>query len=186
MLTRIMLRMSGLEWKNTLIPSDQKIWNEKKPEFDELALGALPVLKVSGQVFYQTFAIEEWAASKARIYLFFENFIVEFFMYHIDQEFPGFKNSIENNSLQAGLTSSDPLQNLEEKMFHETFVEVQSGFMLGIMAGIKAIGIDMAKVGLEKKKNEIKDREDSKFSKFRKLLKKSEKTLIEFLKLVRF
>ena len=72
MLTRIMLRISGLEWKNTLIPSDQKIWNEKKPEFDELALGALPVLKVNGQVFFQTFAIEEWAASKARIYRFFK------------------------------------------------------------------------------------------------------------------
>ena len=77
-------------------------------------------------------------------------------MYHIDQEFPGFNNSIGNNSLKAGLTSSDTLQKLKEKMFHETFVEVQSGFMLGIMAGIQAIGIDLAKVGFEEKKSEKK------------------------------
>ena len=31
-------------------------------------------------------------------------------------------------------------------MIHETFVEVQSGFMLGVMAGFKAIGIDFVKV----------------------------------------
>ena len=64
MLSRIMLRMSGLDWKNTLFPSDQKVWNEKKPEYDEMALGALPILKVNGQVFCQTFAIDQWAAQK--------------------------------------------------------------------------------------------------------------------------
>ena len=44
------------------------------------------------------------------------------------------------------MKSDDPVQQLKEKMIHETFVEVQSGFMLGVMAGFKAIGIDFAKV----------------------------------------
>ena len=30
-------------------------------------------------------------------------------------------------------------------MIHETFVEVQSCLMIGVMAGAKAIGIDLAK-----------------------------------------
>ena len=29
-----------------------------------MALGALPILKVNGQVFCQTFAIDQWAAQK--------------------------------------------------------------------------------------------------------------------------
>ena len=59
-LPRILLRMSGLKWKDTLVPNNQKAWNEQKPDWDRDALGALPVLKLNGQIFYQTHAIEQW------------------------------------------------------------------------------------------------------------------------------
>ena len=52
--------MSGLKWKDTLVPNNQKAWNEQKPDWDRDALGALPVLKLNGQIFYQTHAIEQW------------------------------------------------------------------------------------------------------------------------------
>ena len=57
--------MAGIKWKDTRIaPSD---WPKVKPEIESQALGSLPILKLNGQVFYQTEAIIEWAASKAGI-----------------------------------------------------------------------------------------------------------------------
>ena len=53
--------MSGLEWKDTLVPNNQQAWNEQKADWERDALGSLPVLKLDGQVFYQTHAIEQWA-----------------------------------------------------------------------------------------------------------------------------
>ena len=65
MISRILLRMSGLAWKDTRIPADQKIWNEQKPHFEDIALGSLPILKINDEVFYQQFSIKQWAAAKA-------------------------------------------------------------------------------------------------------------------------
>ena len=66
-LPRLLLRMSGVKWTDTLVPNNQVAWNERRAEFDRDALGALPVLKVNGQVFYQTAAITEYVAHLAGI-----------------------------------------------------------------------------------------------------------------------
>ena len=64
-LTRIMLRMSGSEWKDTRIPANKTAWAEQKAKFEKDALGSVPVLKTNGQVFCQSEAIADWAADKA-------------------------------------------------------------------------------------------------------------------------
>ena len=57
--------MAGIKWQDTRVaPAD---WPKVKPEIESQALGSLPILKLNGQVFYQTEAIIEWAASKAGI-----------------------------------------------------------------------------------------------------------------------
>ena len=67
-LIRMLLRMSGCEWKDTRIPANKEAWVEKKPKLMEDALGSVPVLKLNGQVFCQTDAIIDWAAAKAGLY----------------------------------------------------------------------------------------------------------------------
>ena len=86
-LPRMLLRLSGCEWKDTRIPANKEAWAEQKPKFIEDALGAVPVLKLNGQgqglftshvpftrflfpnkVFCQTEAIVDWAVAKAGLY----------------------------------------------------------------------------------------------------------------------
>ena len=67
-LIRMLLRMSGCEWKDTRIPANKEAWMEQKPKIMEDALGSVPVLKLNGQVFCQTEAIIDWAAVKAGLY----------------------------------------------------------------------------------------------------------------------
>ena len=66
-LPRLLLRMSGVKWTDTLVPNNQEAWNERRAEFERDALGVLPVLKVNGEVFYQTAAITDYAAHLAGI-----------------------------------------------------------------------------------------------------------------------
>ena len=64
-MTRILLRIAGCDWKDTKVPTTKEEWAVRKPEFEKEALGSLPVLRLNGQIFYQTEAIIDWAADKA-------------------------------------------------------------------------------------------------------------------------
>ena len=55
------------DYKDTRIEPNQDAWATAKPDFDRDALGAVPVLKLNDQIFYQTEAIIEWASAKAGI-----------------------------------------------------------------------------------------------------------------------
>ena len=48
-LIRMLMRMSGCEWKDTRIPANKEAWLEHKPKIMEDALGAVPVLKLNDQ-----------------------------------------------------------------------------------------------------------------------------------------
>jgi len=63
-LTRLMLKMAKIDYKETIVGWDQ--WNED--EKSKYPLGALPVLKVDGEEFCQTWAIEEFLAQKLGLY----------------------------------------------------------------------------------------------------------------------
>ena len=62
---RILLRIAGCDWKDTKVPCTKEEWAVRKPDFQKEALGSLPILRLNGQIFYQTEAIIEWATNKA-------------------------------------------------------------------------------------------------------------------------
>ena len=78
---RLLLTISGLEWTgkrccfwsevksylDTLIPNTIDAWQSHKPEWSEIALGQVPILKVNGVVYSQTNAICEFLAAKAGV-----------------------------------------------------------------------------------------------------------------------
>merc|ERR1712212_127816 len=57
--------MSNINFKDTIISGEE--WPQRKAEFENIAIGQLPILKVDDQVFYQTEAINDWCAMQAGI-----------------------------------------------------------------------------------------------------------------------
>ena len=112
-LTRIMLRMSGCEWKDTRIPANKTAWAEQKPKFENDALGSVPVLKINGQFFCQSEAIADWAADKA-----------------------GLRSEDPVRRMQVHFTINcfKLTLLLQEKMIAETFKEVLEKALMGSMA----------------------------------------------------
>ena len=64
---RIMLKMAGVDYKDTRVECDKAVWQAQKPDFDKLALGQLPIMKIDDRVYCQQDAIEEYCALKAGI-----------------------------------------------------------------------------------------------------------------------
>ena len=60
---RIMLKLAGIDYKDTRIPCES--WEEEKHRFENMALGQLPILKVGDEIYCQEQAIEEYCAIKA-------------------------------------------------------------------------------------------------------------------------
>ena len=62
---RIMLKLAGIDYKDTRIPCNNSSWENEKHRFEHMALGQLPILKVGDDIYCQEQAIEEYCAIKA-------------------------------------------------------------------------------------------------------------------------
>ena len=60
-----MLKLAGVDFKDTRLSSDSDLWNEKKGHFETIALGQLPILKLNEEIYCHEDAIEEYCVIKA-------------------------------------------------------------------------------------------------------------------------